>query len=51
MIVAVDSMRMGKILHLPSKNEGEIPHQVEIRNFPRGKFPPRNSPPPPPPGS
>ena len=39
--------RTGKIPHLPSKNEGEIPHQDEIRNFPRGKIPPRNSPPPP----
>ena len=35
---------MGKIPHLPSKNEREIPHQVEIWNFPRGI-------PPPPPGS
>ena len=40
--------RTGKIPHLPSKSEGKIPHQVEIRNFPRGKTPPRNSPPPPP---
>ena len=38
--------RMGKIRHLPSKNDWKIPHQVEIRNFPRGKFPPHNSPPP-----
>ena len=38
---------MGIIPHLPSKNEGEIPHQVEIRNFPPGKFPSRNPPPPP----
>ena len=38
--------RTGKIPHLPSKNEGKIPHQVEIRNFPRGKIPPWNSPPP-----
>ena len=37
--------RMGKIPHLSSKNEGEILHQVEIRNFPRGKLPLRNSPP------
>ena len=39
--------RTGKIPHLPSKNEGKIPHQVEIRNFPCGKIPPRNPPPPP----
>ena len=32
--------RMGKFSHLPSKNEGEIPHQVEIPNFPRGIHPP-----------
>ena len=38
--------RTGKIPHLPLKNEGKIPHQVEIRNFPRGKIPPRNFPPP-----
>ena len=34
---------MGKIPHLPSKKEGKIPHQVEIRNFPRGIPPPRDS--------
>ena len=36
--------RTGKIPHLPLKNEGKIPHQIEIRNFPRGKIPPRNFP-------
>ena len=36
---------IGKIPYLPSKNEGKISHEVEIRDFPRGKFPPRNPPP------
>ena len=39
--------RTGEIPHLPSENEGKIPHQDEIQNFPRGKIPPRNPPPPP----
>ena len=37
---------MGKILHFPSKNGRKIPHQFEIRNFPRGTNPLRKSLPP-----
>ena len=39
-VAYMDKFRTGKIPHLPSKNEGKIPHQVEIRNFPRGIPPP-----------
>ena len=41
--------RMGKIPYLPSKNEGKIPHQVEIRNSPAENSPAEPPPPPPPP--